>query len=56
MEDVNGTLIFKSVSQSHNGRYTCRAFNLQGSINVTIVVTAVGKIKNFTIKKYFEKY
>ncbi|XP_026469545.1 tyrosine-protein kinase-like otk [Ctenocephalides felis] len=41
VEDVNGTLIFKSVSQSHNGRYTCRAFNLQGSINVTIVVTAV---------------
>lgn len=41
VDDVNGTLIFKNVSESDRGNYTCRAANSQGEINATVVVTPV---------------
>lgn len=41
VEDVNGTLIFRNVSESDRGNYTCRANNNQGEINATVVVTPV---------------
>lgn len=41
VEDINGTLVFKNVSESDRGNYTCRAFNSQGEISATVVVTPV---------------
>lgn len=41
MEDVNGTLIFKNVSEMDRGQYLCRASNDQGEISATVVVTPV---------------
>lgn len=38
---MNGTLIFKNVSESTRGNYTCRAVNSQGEINATVVITPV---------------
>ncbi|XP_055311098.1 tyrosine-protein kinase-like otk isoform X2 [Sitodiplosis mosellana] len=41
IEDINGTLVFKNVSESDRGNYTCRAVNSQGVISATVVVTPV---------------
>lgn len=41
VEDINGTLVFKNVSESDRSNYTCRAFNSQGEISATVVVTPV---------------
>lgn len=38
---MNGTLIFKNVTESVRGNFTCRAFNSQGEISATVVVTPV---------------
>lgn len=39
MEDVNGTLIFRNVSEKDRGEYVCHARNDQGEISATVVVT-----------------
>lgn len=41
VEDVNGTLIFKNVSETDRANYTCTASNDQGEIKATVVVTPV---------------
>lgn len=41
VEDINGTLVFKNVSESDRGQYTCHASNEQGKINASVVVTPV---------------
>ncbi|XP_031627847.1 tyrosine-protein kinase-like otk [Contarinia nasturtii] len=41
VEDINGTLIFKNVSESNRGNYTCRAASNQGEISATVIVTPV---------------
>lgn len=39
--DVNGTLVFRNVSQSDKGNYSCEANNTQGSIVAAISVDVV---------------
>lgn len=41
IEDVNGTLVFKNVTESDRGNYTCVAANSQGQISATVVITPV---------------
>lgn len=41
IEDINGTLVFKNVSESDRGNYTCIATNSQGQISATVVITPV---------------
>lgn len=38
---MSGTLVFKNVSESDRGNYTCHATNSQGKISATVVVTPV---------------
>ncbi|XP_053690254.1 tyrosine-protein kinase-like otk [Sabethes cyaneus] len=41
VEDVNGTLIFRTVTTDHRGNYTCVATNSQGEISASVVVNVV---------------
>ncbi|XP_058458429.1 tyrosine-protein kinase-like otk [Malaya genurostris] len=41
VEDVNGTLIFRTVSTAHRGNYTCVASNSQGEISALVIVNVV---------------
>lgn len=41
VEDINGTLIFRNVSESDKGNYTCNANSAQGTISATVVINAV---------------
>ncbi|KAL1399872.1 hypothetical protein pipiens_007883 [Culex pipiens pipiens] len=41
VEDVNGTLIFRTVSSDHRGNYTCVASNSQGEISALVAVNVV---------------
>lgn len=41
VEDVNGTLTFRSVSTEHRGSYTCVASNSQGEISASVQVHVV---------------
>ncbi|XP_055622002.1 tyrosine-protein kinase-like otk [Toxorhynchites rutilus septentrionalis] len=41
VEDVNGTLVFRTVTTDHRGNYTCVAANAQGEISATVAVTVV---------------
>ncbi|XP_065083102.1 tyrosine-protein kinase-like otk [Ochlerotatus camptorhynchus] len=41
VEDVNGTLIFRTVSTDHRGSYTCVASNSQGDISASVQVNVV---------------
>ncbi|XP_055532558.1 tyrosine-protein kinase-like otk isoform X2 [Wyeomyia smithii] len=41
VEDVNGTLIFRTVTTDHRGNYTCVASNSQGEISASVVVNVV---------------
>lgn len=41
VEDINGTLVFRNVSESDRGNYTCIANSTQGSITATVVISTV---------------
>ncbi|XP_058827273.1 tyrosine-protein kinase-like otk [Topomyia yanbarensis] len=41
VDDVNGTLIFRTVTTAHRGNYTCVASNSQGEISASVVVNVV---------------
>lgn len=41
VEDINGTLIFRNVSESDRGNYTCIANSTQGTITATVVISTV---------------
>lgn len=41
VEDINGTLVFRTVTTDHRGNYTCVASNAQGEISATVAVSVV---------------
>lgn len=41
IEDRNGTLVFRNVTASQSGNYTCFAKNVQGEISATVAITVV---------------
>lgn len=41
VEDINGTLTFRNVSETDRGNYTCIATNSQGTIKATVVLSTV---------------